>query len=76
MFALNLSVSSGSNIFTAVAIEVCTPTISTHGTNKKLNVGLGEASQARHRLGAPSVVVRCANCGLGYEREESLPTSN
>ena len=36
---------------------------------KKTDVGLGEASQARHQMVAPSVVVRFANRGLGYERD-------
>ena len=34
----------------------------------KLNAGPGEASHARHQFVSPSVVVRFANCGLGYER--------
>ena len=34
---------------------------------KKINAGAGEASQAHHKMVAPSVVVRFANCGLDYE---------
>src|SRR5689334_14358100 len=35
---------------------------------------MGEASQARHEMDAPIVAVRFANCGLGYERNQSSPT--
>jgi hypothetical protein len=55
-------------------IELDTPTIAREMPDK-INAGRGEASQARHNLVSPSIVVRSANRGLGYEPSESSPTS-
>ena len=41
-----------------------------------MNAGAGEASQARHQMGAQVVVVRFTNRGLGCEPSESSPTSD
>jgi hypothetical protein len=58
-----------------VISELDTPTIAPvmPMKNKHWN---GLASQARHKMVAPSAVVHFANRGLGYEPSESSPTSN
>jgi len=63
--------------------ELDTPTIGSAMPTKnclaKINAETGEASKTRHKLGSPSVIVRFANCGLGYERgskEAKQPASN